>query len=169
MIETAKGVQNVDALAAMQEVECLVFGSNDLTKDIKATISPITRHPLLYSMSRTIVAARAENKLVVDGVHMDLAEGSEKGLEQVCVQGKELGFDGKSLIHPKQVEITNRVFSPSQNEYQLACRIIASYGEALSAGKGVCLVDGKLIEQLHVDAAHELINRFKAIERRACN
>lgn len=141
MIETPKGVQNVDQLAQKAEMECLVFGSNDLTKDIKAVLSPLTRHPLLYSMSKTIIAARAENKFVVDGVFMSLSAGSETKLEHVCVHGKELGFDGKSLIHPKQIEITNRIFSPTKSEVEVANNIIEVFAAATTAGKGVCLIN----------------------------
>jgi citrate lyase beta subunit len=168
MIETPKGVQQVNHLAEVDEVDALVFGSNDLTKDLRAVLVPLTREPLLYSMSRTILAARANNKLVIDGVFMNLAADSaaESGLENVCKQGKELGFDGKSLIHPKQLEITNRIFSPTEHELQHSFKVITAYTDAMKEGKGVCVVDGKLIEQLHVDASKEMILKWENINKR---
>jgi len=171
MVETPRGVQQADALAAMDEVDCLVFGSNDLTKDLQATLVPVDRTPLLYSMSRVVLAARAAGKLVMDGVHMDLRASpeAEAALEQECLQGKQLGFDGKSLIHPKQVATCNRVFSPMDSEVAYAEHVIAAYSAALVEGKGVCLLQGKLLEQLHVDAARALLVRHSLIQKRACH
>jgi len=166
MIETPRGVQQADVIAALPEVDCLVFGSNDLTKDLQAASEPVQRTPLLYSMSRVILAARAVGKLAIDGVFMDLSPGCEARLEQECRQGKALGFDGKSLIHPKQLDVSNRVFSPSEQEVSHAKRVISAYAEARAAGKGVCLLAGKLIEQLHVDAAEALLWRNTLIEKR---
>lgn len=156
MVETARGVQKVDEIVDVDKVQGLVFGSNDLSKDINATLTQ-HREPLLYSMSRTILAAKASDKVVIDGVFMSLAEGFEADLTSQCIQGKELGFDGKSLIHPKQVLITNQVFSPSREEVEYARRLIEAYDECLAQGKGVALLDGKLIEQLHADAARKVI------------
>lgn len=166
MIETPRGVQRADALAALPEVDCLVFGSNDLTKELQATLVPVQRTPLLYAMSRVVLAARAEGKLVVDGVFMDLSAGSDAQLRLECLQGQRLGFDGKSLIHPQQLAVTNSVFSPAEAEVTHAHRVAAAYAAAERDGKGVCLLDGKLIEKLHVDAASALLAKHSAIGQR---
>jgi len=160
MIETAQGVINAEAIASSTSVTALVFGSNDLTKELKAKHTP-SREPLLYAMSKTINAARAYNKYVIDGVHLDIQD--DDGLIASCIQGRNLGFDGKSLIHPNQVEITNNYFSPSESEILLAERIVAAYTEAISQGKGVCTVDGKMVEYLHVCNAQYILDTTKLI------
>jgi citrate lyase beta subunit len=166
MIETPLGVQNVDDISRVEAVDCLVFGSNDLTKDLKAVLEPLMRQPLLYSMSRTILAARAAGKLVVDGVFMDISKAGSAGLQSTCEQGKQLGFDGKSLIHPTQIGVANSTFSPTEQDVNMANRIIEAYRVASHAGKGVCVLDGRLIEALHVEASEELLARVKHIETR---
>ena len=166
MIETPAGVQSADRLAALDAVDCLVFGSNDLTKELKAVLEPLERQPLLYAMGRTILAARAADKLVIDGVYMDLTTDGEPGLESTSKQGRELGFDGKSLIHPKQLDIVNKAYSPSMEEINTARKIIHAYNDATAQGKGVCVVDGKLVEALHVSAAKELLLKVRSIESR---
>lgn len=163
MVETALGVINAEAIASSPSVTALVFGSNDLTKELKAKHT-LTREPLLYAMSKTINAARAYNKYVIDGVHLDIQDND--GLRMSCVQGRNLGFDGKSLIHPSQVEITNECFSPSEAEILLAKRIVTAYDEAMASGKGVCTVDGKMVEYLHVCNAHYILDTTKLIRGR---
>lgn len=160
MIETPLGVINVNRIAKMDSIDALVFGSNDLTKSLHAKHTP-SREPLLYSMSRCIMAARAYDKFVIDGVHLNVSDTN--GLEEACKQGKNLGFDGKSLIHPNQVDITNRIFSPSLEEVEYASRIKAAYDIAISEGNAVCVVDGKLVEYLHVLDAIRILNDWKAI------
>mmetsp|Transcript_19237 Transcript_19237/g.18573 ORF Transcript_19237/g.18573 Transcript_19237/m.18573 type:complete len:299 (-) Transcript_19237:677-1573(-) len=162
MIETPKGVQNVDAIADLPNVQSLVFGSNDLTKELKAKHT-YSREPLLYSMSKCILAARASGIQVIDGVHMNIND--EKGLIDSCIQGKNLGFDGKSLIHPNQIKMTNKLFSPSEEDIENAYRMIEQYELALRDGKGVMLMDDKLVEQLHVDHAKLLISEYENIMR----
>ena len=128
MIETARGVIQSDKIASNQHLECLVFGANDYTKDIKARHT-LSREPLLYSMSKCVLSARAFNKYVIDGVHMEL--GDEEGLIQSCKQGLNLGFDGKSLIHPNQIEATNKEFSPTLEEIEKAKKIVKAFEENL--------------------------------------
>ena len=100
-------------------------------------------------MSQCIVAARATGKIVIDGVHMDLKD--EKGLIYSCIQGRNLGFDGKSLIHPSQIEITNHHFSPYESEIAHAQNVVDSYNKAVLAGNSLCVVDDKLVEEvIHV-------------------
>ena len=163
MIETTQGVINAEAIASSTSVTALVFGSNDLTKELKAKHTP-SREPLLYAMSKTINAARSYNKYVIDGVHLDIQDAD--GLRTSCIQGRNLGFDGKSLIHPNQVEITNECFSPSESEISLAERIVTAYTEAMSQGKGVCTVDGKMVEYLHVCNAQYILDTTKLIRNR---
>lgn len=162
MIETPKGIQNVDAIASLPNIQALVFGSNDLTKELKAKHT-YTREPLLYSMSKCILAARASGIQVIDGVHMKIND--EKGLMDSCIQGKNLGFDGKSLIHPNQISMTNKLFSPSEEDIEKAYRMIEQYKIALRDGKGVMLMDDKLVEQLHIDQAELLISEYENILR----
>lgn len=160
MIETARGVQNVDAIAATKNVECLVFGSNDLSKELKCQ-QTAARLPLLYSMSRCIVAARAEGRFIVDGVHVNFKDTA--GFSDSCIQGKELGFDGKSLIHPDQVEPANRLYSPTPELIAHYKAIVKAWDVAVLEGKGVTSVNGALIEQLHVDEAKNILSLFNEI------
>lgn len=160
MIETAKGVINSNEIASSTSVDVLVFGSNDLTKDMNARQTP-GREALLYSMSQLILASRASKKKVIDGVHMDIADNA--GLIQSCIQGRTLGFDGKSLIHPNQISAANSHYSPSEHEYKYALRVIQAFDEARVAGRGVCVMDGNLIEHLHVQQAQEIVDIFKQI------
>jgi citrate lyase subunit beta/citryl-CoA lyase len=161
MIETPKGVQNVDTIAQVDGVEALVFGLNDMTKELKAKHTP-SREPLLYSMSRCIIAARAAGKQVIDGVHLDLND--EPGLIRSCIQGRELGFDGKSLIHPNQITATNAHFSPTAAELELAYKFVKAYETARAEGKAIAVVDNKMVEELHVIQAQQLIEDHKRIQ-----
>lgn len=161
MIETPKGVLNAHSIAQHDLVECLVFGSNDLTKELQAKHT-LTREPLLYSMSQCILAARAENKLVLDGVHINLNDID--GLSLSCEQGRNLGFDGKTLIHPNQVETANRVYSPSAEELAAALEVVRAWDNASTEGSGgVISVGGVMIEYLHVEQARALISEAKLI------
>ena len=163
MIETAKGVINSDMIAASPQIDALIFGSNDLTKDLKAK-HDAQRSPLLYSMSKVVVSARAYEKWVIDGVHIDIADTA--GLVRSCIQGKSLGFDGKSLIHPSQISAANAHFSPTDDDHMHASKIIDAFRQAQLDGKGVCVVDGKLVENLHADEAQEIIDIVNAIDAR---
>ncbi len=171
MIETPLGVLNSNSIAAIAQVEALVLGSNDLSRSLRCNLNANRRESLLFSISQIILAARAHNKYAIDGVYMQVKKSGDinddkisDGLTEVCQQGKDLGFDGKSLIHPSQIITTNNTFGPSQNEYNNAKIISYEYSKALKAGKGVCVVDGKLIEQLHVDQALMTIQMFEKIE-----
>jgi citrate lyase subunit beta/citryl-CoA lyase len=155
MIETPKGVMNVDKIAMLESLEALVFGSNDLTNELNARHTR-EREPLLYSMSRVILAGRAYGKYVIDGVHMNLKDND--GFRESCIQGKSLGFDGKSLIHPDQVEDANKYFSPSTEEVEYAKKVLKAIEDAQldENSLGVCVVDGKLVENLHVRQARRI-------------
>ena len=155
MIETPAGVHNSHAIASHKRVQTLIFGSNDLSKDLKAK-QTVTRTPLLYSMSQMILGARMHNKFAVDGVYNSFKD--TEGFTAQCSQGREMGFDGKSLIHPDQVGACNDAFSPSAGELALARAVVQRWAE--SAGAGVVTVEGKMIEKLHVDEAEELLATF---------
>src|SRR5262249_33129760 len=133
---------------------CLVMGTSDLAKDLHAAHTR-ERLPMLTSLGLCLLAARANRIAIVDGVHLDLAD--EDGLAYACRQGRELGFDGKTLIHPKQIAAANAAFSPSAADVAWSKKIIAAHAEAEAAGAGVALVDGKLIENLHVEDAHRVV------------
>ncbi len=161
MMETPLGMLNAKEVAgASRRVACLVMGTSDLVKDLQAAHTP-QRLPVLTSLSLCILAARAYGQAILDGVHLDLQD--DEGFVASCVQGKELGFDGKTLIHPKTLAKANEVFGPSEDEVEQAHRIIAAHAEAEAEGKGVVVLDGKLIENLHVEAAQRTVALAGAI------
>ncbi len=165
MIETPRGVLHVEQVAAASpRVAALVMGTSDLAKDLHCLHTP-QRLPFLTSLGLCVLAARAYGLAILDGVHLDLAD--DEGFAASCVQGRELGFDGKTLIHPKTIDKANEVFAPSKEEIEWSRRIIAAHEEATREGKGVVLVDGRLIENLHVEEAHRLVRMAEAIEELA--
>jgi citrate lyase subunit beta/citryl-CoA lyase len=162
MMETPLGMLNAQEVAgASKRITCLVMGTSDLVKDLQAAHTP-ERLPVLTSLGLCILAARAYGIAITDGVHLDLSD--EEGFAASCRQGKELGFDGKTLIHPKTIAKANEVFAPSQEEIDWSHKIIAAHAEASAAGKGVVVVDGKLIENLHVENAQRLVALSEAIK-----
>jgi citrate lyase subunit beta/citryl-CoA lyase len=155
MLETPLGILDARPIAAASpRLAALVVGSSDLTKDLHATHTR-DRLPLLTALQLALLAARAYGIAALDGVHLDLSD--HEGFALACRQGRELGFDGKTLIHPKQIEAANTAFAPSAEEVAWSRRIIAAYAEAERSGKGVVLVDGKLIENLHIDNARRMV------------
>ena len=162
MMETPLGMLHAEAVAgASKRVSCLVMGTSDLVKDLQASHTA-ARLPVLTSLGLCLLAARAFGLAIVDGVHLDLAD--DEGFAEACVQGLEFGFDGRTLIHPKTIAKANQVFSPSAEEVAFSHRIIAAHAAAAAEGKGVVLVDGKLIENLHVENAKRLVTLAEAIE-----
>ncbi|MGI4881283.1 MAG: HpcH/HpaI aldolase/citrate lyase family protein [Janthinobacterium lividum] len=164
MIETPAGVQAVDDIAATPGITALVAGTNDLAADLRVRRSR-DRTPLLYSLSRIVVAARASRIAAFDGVFGDLDDAA--GLAAEAEQGRDLGFDGKTLIHPGQIETANRVFSPSSEDVDFARGLIAAYEAAAADDRGVTTHAGKLVEALHVNAALRVLGETEAIARRA--
>jgi citrate lyase subunit beta/citryl-CoA lyase len=161
MMETPLGMLHAEQIAASsRRVVCLVMGTSDLAKDLHAAHTR-ERLPMLTSLGLCLLAARAFGLAILDGVHLDLAD--DEGFAYSCLQGKELGFDGKTLIHPKTIAKTNEVFAPSAEEVAWSRKIIAAHAEATRAGKGVVLVDGRLIENLHVESAKRLVALAEAI------
>ena len=154
MLETPRGVLAADAIAgADPRIAALVVGTSDLTKDLHARHTP-GREPLLTSLGLCVLAARAHGLTALDGVHLDLAD--DAGFEATCRQARDLGFDGKTLIHPKQLAAANAIFAPSPEEIDWSRRVITAHAEAERAGRGVVLLDGRLIEHLHVEEAHRI-------------
>ncbi|MCU0903538.1 MAG: CoA ester lyase [Tabrizicola sp.] len=160
MLETAKGCVNAGAIAAHPRLEGMVMGTNDLAKELGARFRS-DRLPLMAGLGACVLAARAEGRVIVDGVFNAFKD--EAGLRAECEQGRDMGFDGKTLIHPAQLEIANEVFAPSAEEVALARRQIAAYAEARARGAGVAVVDGRIVENLHVATAEALIGKAEAI------
>ncbi|GAO04243.1 (3S)-malyl-CoA thioesterase [Anaeromyxobacter sp. PSR-1] len=161
MIETPRGVLAADEIAgASPRVACLVAGTSDLVKDLGARHTA-GRAEVLTSLSLVLLAARAHGLAALDGVFLDLEDAA--GLEAACRQGRDLGFDGKTLIHPKQLDAANRAFAPDEAELERARRVIAAHAQAEAAGQGVTVVDGRLVEALHVAAARRTVALAEAI------
>jgi citrate lyase subunit beta/citryl-CoA lyase len=160
MIETPRGVLAAPEIAAAPRLAALVVGTSDLTKDLRAREMP-DRLPLLTSLQLVLLAARAHALVALDGVHLDLAD--DAGFADECAQGRALGFDGKTLIHPKQIAPANAAFAPAPEEVAQARNIIAAHEAALAGGRGIAVVDGRLIENLHVEAARRTVALAEAI------
>lgn len=164
MMETPLGILNAKEIAfAHPRVGCLVMGTSDLAKDLKCRHTP-DRLPFLYSLEACVLAARAAGIAILDGVHLDLTD--DEGFRASCEQGRDLGMDGKTLIHPKTIDAANEVFAPSADEVSWAQKIIDAHAEAAASGKGLVVVDGKLIENLHVEEAKRLLSLADAIAAR---
>lgn len=163
MMETPRSVLACEPIAnASPRVECLVMGTSDLAKELDCTHTR-ERLPMITSLGLCMLAARAYGLTVLDGVYLDL--GDEEGFKYACHQGADLGFDGKTLIHPKQVAPCNEVFTPKPEDVDWSRRIIAAHSEAAAKGEGVAVVDGKLIENLHVESAERLVAMAEAIDK----
>jgi (3S)-malyl-CoA thioesterase len=160
MLETAKGCLNAGEIAAHERLEGMVMGTNDLAKELGARFRA-DRLPLLAGLGACVLAARAEGRVIVDGVFNAFKD--EAGLRAECEQGRDMGFDGKTLIHPAQLSVANEVFAPSEEEVAVARRQIAAYAEARARGEGVAVVDGRIVENLHVAMAEALIGKAEAI------
>lgn len=162
MMETPLGMLYAEEVArSSARLSCFVMGTSDLAKDLHAAHTR-ERLPMITSLGLCLLAARAHGLAIVDGVHLDLDD--EEGLKHACRQGLELGFDGKTLIHPKQIEAANEAFAPSAEEIANAEKIVEAYGQAQKEGQGVVVVDGRLVENLHVENAQRLLALANAIE-----
>lgn len=161
MIETPRGVlAAAEIAAAAPRLGALVLGTSDLTKDLHAHETR-DRLPLLTALGLVLLAARAHGRAILDGVQLALDDAA--GFAAACRQGRELGFDGKTLIHPQQIAPANDAFSPTAEEAAQARRIIAAYAAGLEAGKGAIRVEGRLIEALHVEEARRTLALVEAI------
>lgn len=155
MAETPRGVLAIDEIAGSHSrLEAIVMGTSDLAKELRVPHTP-DRLGLQASLSQCVLAARAHGLDVLDGVHLNLDD--EAGFEQACEQGVQLGFDGKTLIHPKQIAAANEAFGPSEQQLAQAKKIHQAWVEAEAQGLGVVVVDGRLVESLHVDEALRIL------------
>jgi citrate lyase subunit beta/citryl-CoA lyase len=162
MIETPAAIANATAIAtASPRLNVLVMGTNDLIKELHAQ-RVADRGPLLGALSLAVLAARQADVTILDGVFNDISD--EMGFAQECRQGRAFGFDGKTLIHPSQVAPCNVAFSPSDEDVDLARRTIAAFEEATRDGRGVVTLDGRMIENLHVDEARRVLSIQEAID-----
>ena len=160
MIETPTAIFDVRAIAAHPRVVVLVMGTNDLARELRAALVP-GRQPLLAHLATALAAAREAGKVILDGVYNDVKDLD--GFRAECIQGAQMGFDGKTLIHPGQVDIANDVWAPTPEEISYARRVIAAFDEGLASGRGVVTVDGRMIENLHVANAQHTIAVADAI------
>jgi len=161
MLETPLGILHAEEIAASHpQVATLVMGTSDLVTDLHARHTR-ERVPLLTSLELCVLAARAYGLTALDGVHLDLED--DAGFAAVCHQAVELGFDGKTLIHPRTIATANAIFSPAPGDVARARTIMAAHAQAVAAGRGVVLLEGRLIENLHVAEARRLIALAEAI------
>jgi citrate lyase subunit beta/citryl-CoA lyase len=161
MLETPVAMLHAEEIAgASERLAVLVMGTNDLAKELHAEHVP-GRLPLLFGLSQCLLAARHAGKVILDGVYNDIKD--PEGFAAECRQGRQLGFDGKTLIHPSQLEPCNEAFAPSAAEIEQARTIIAAFEEAEADGRGVVTVDGRMIENLHVDNSRRILAVADAI------
>jgi citrate lyase subunit beta/citryl-CoA lyase len=161
MIETPTAIFDVRALAAHPRVSVLVMGTNDLARELRSALGAAGRHPLVPHLATALAAAREADKVILDGVYNDVKDLD--GFRTECVQGFEMGFDGKTLIHPGQVDICNEVWAPSADDVEHARGLIATFEAAVAEGKGVVTYNGRMIENLHVANAQRVLAVADAI------
>lgn len=161
MMETPSGMLNAREIAAHPNLQGMVMGTNDLAKELQTRFRA-DRLPLTTGLGLCLLAAKAYGVAIVDGVYN--AYRDDDGLRTECRQGRDMGFDGKTLIHPAQLAIANEEFSPSEAEIELARRQIAALEEVEASGQGVAVVDGRIVENLHVATARETLARHDAIQ-----
>ncbi|KMK66351.1 CoA ester lyase [Puniceibacterium sp. IMCC21224] len=161
MMETPLGMLNAAAIAAHPLVAGMVMGTNDLAKELNSR-PRADRLPMMTGLGLCLLAAKAHGVVIVDGVYNAFKD--EEGLRAECNLGRDMGFDGKTLIHPAQVDVANAAFGPSVEEIELAQRQIAAFDAAQSRGEGVAVVDGRIVENLHVATARVLLAKAAAIE-----
>ncbi len=163
-IETAAGLTNLDAIASVtSRLTVMMLGTNDLAMQLRCRTVP-GRQPLLGGMSVFLMGARAHGIEAIDGVFNDFRNTA--GFTDEAQQGYDFGFDGKALIHPDQIDITNRIWTPTEQEVVDARALIDTYEAELGAGNGVAMFQGRMIENLHAEAAHRVLLRHEAITNR---
>ncbi len=162
MMETPLGFLNAREIAdASPRLACLVMGTNDLVKELSAAHTA-DRLPVVVALGLCLLAARAYGIACVDGVYNAFQD--DEGLRAACEQGRAFGFDGKTLIHPAQLAMANEVFAPSAEDLALAERHVAAFAEAEARGEGVAVVDGRIVENLHVETARKLLEQAATIQ-----
>ena len=163
MMETPRSVLEAERIAsASSRMSCLVMGTSDLAKELDCAHTR-ERLPMITSLGYCMLAARANGLGILDGVYLDLSD--DEGFQFACQQGADLGFDGKTLIHPKTIAVCNDVFTPSLEDVDWSRKIIAAHEAAAARGEGVVVVDGRLIENLHVESARRLVAMAEAIDQ----
>ncbi|EAQ44417.1 MAG: CoA ester lyase [Roseobacter sp. MedPE-SWde] len=160
MMETPRGMLNAAEIAAHPKLQGMVMGTNDLAKELQTRFRA-DRLPMMAGLGLCLLAAKAEGLIIVDGVYNAFKD--DEGLRLESTQGRDMGFDGKTLIHPAQVAVANEAFAPSQAEIDLARRQITAFEETEASGQGVAVVDGKIVENLHVATAREILAKADAI------
>ncbi|MDF3412861.1 CoA ester lyase [Sulfitobacter sp. M57] len=160
MMETPGAMLNAAAIGAHGQLQAMVMGTNDLAKDLQTRFRA-DRLPMMAGLGLCLLAAKAHGCAIIDGVYNAFKD--DEGLRTECDQGRDMGFDGKTLIHPAQLDVANAAFSPSEEEIDLARRQIAAFDETEAAGQGVAVVDGKIVENLHVATARETLAKVDAI------
>ncbi|WP_372885543.1 CoA ester lyase [Shimia sp.] len=160
MMETPRGMLNAAEIAAHPQLTGFVMGTNDLAKELQTRYRP-DRLPMMAGLGLCLLAAKAEGIVIVDGVYNAFKDA--EGLKVECDQGRDMGFDGKTLIHPAQVDVANTAYAPTEDEIDLARRQIVAFEETEAAGQGVAVVDGKIVENLHVVTAREILAKADAI------
>ena len=163
MLETARAIQRVDVLAAHPRAGVLAMGTADLVTQLRGR-HDAARRSVDYALQRCVLAARAAGREILDSVHLDFR--NLESFRAECEQGRDMGFDGKTLIHPGQVEIANAVFGPSPAEVDLARRIAHAWSRARNAGRGVVEVDGRLVEHMHATQAERTLAFARALAKR---
>lgn len=163
MIETPRGVHNVEQIAEGESgLSALVMGTTDLAHELGVT-HRADRLGMIYALSRCVNAARMTGLLILDGVFLDIADA--RAFRVACEHGKALGFDGKTLIHPGQIEAANEVFGLQRGDVEHSRRVVAAWEAAEAQGKGVAVLDGKLVETMHVDAARRILALSQSIDK----
>ncbi len=160
MMETSLAMLNAGEIAAHPQLQGLVMGTNDLAKELGSRFRA-DRLPMQAGLGLCLLAARAHGRIIVDGVYNAFKD--EDGLRAECEQGRDMGFDGKTLIHPAQLDIANAAFAPSEAEIDLSRRQIEAFEAAVAAGQGVAVLDGRIVENLHVETARKLLAKAQAI------
>ncbi|MDT8853991.1 CoA ester lyase [Paracoccaceae bacterium Fryx2] len=160
MMETALGMLNAAEIAAHPRLTGMVMGTNDLAKELTSRFRP-DRLALQAGLGLCLLAARAHGRTIIDGVYNAFKD--DEGLRAECDQGRDMGFDGKTLIHPAQLAIANAAFAPSPAETDLARRQIDAFDAAQRQGLGVAVVDGKIVENLHIVTARQILAKADAI------
>ncbi len=163
MMETSRGVLNALAIADRPEVQGFILGTNDLAKEIGCETGG-DRSAMMTALQTCLLAARAAGIVCIDGVYNAFQD--TEGLAAECAQGRALGMDGKTLIHPSQLDTANAVFAPTPEQIILAERHIQAYDAAIARGEAVAVVDGRIVENLHVETARRILSRAQAIRER---
>ena len=164
MVETPKAVLDIDRIVACSDrIDCLVMGTSDLVNDIRGRHVK-TRENLSYSLQRTLLVARSHGIGILDGVHLDFK--NQDSFRMICEASRDMGFDGKTLIHPLQVDIANEVFGVSTQDFERAQQLISVWKEARASGKGLAVVDGRLVENLHIEEAERILEIQRLLESR---